>query len=149
MKVDTDKILEELKILPEYNKQIMLQAVDGQKDPFYGIGRSIDYAFEEKDFINTLFDMPYTNKIIKDLKMFRTRVMKLKSHSCYSYHKDQTPRIHIPLITNDKCFFILDKEIIILQPGQTYYIDTRIPHTALNGSPIPFDRIHIVGCVDA
>ena len=38
--------------------------------------------------------LPFTYaQIIKDLKMFRTRVMILKPRTCYTYHKDTTKRI--------------------------------------------------------
>jgi len=76
--------------------------------------------------------------------MFRTRVMMMKPHRCYSYHKDPTPRIHIPLITDEKCMLIVDDKVIRLPADGNYYkIDTTLYHTALNGSNI--ERIHLVG----
>ena len=79
--------------------------------------------------------------------MYRTRVMNMGPKSCYSYHQYPTPRMHIPLITNEKCFFVLDDEVVRLPAdGQSYFIDTRKMHTFVNAS---FEnRIHIVGCVD-
>ena len=61
--IDMDKINAELKQVPEYDKQIMLQGVQGQKDPFFGVGRTEDFEWEEDEFIMPLFDMPYTNQI--------------------------------------------------------------------------------------
>ena len=72
--------------------------------------------------------------------------MIMYEKSCYSYHTDKTPRIHIPLITNDKCFMIVDDEVIRLPAnGDVYLIDTTKFHTFLNGSWET--RIHIVGNV--
>ena len=91
--------------------------------------------------------MPYINSIIKDLKMYRTRVMILKPRTCYTYHKDTTKRIHIPLVTNDKCFFIINS-IVKQYPadGNYYVVDTTQMHTAINASKE--DRIHIIGVIN-
>ena len=143
-----DKILLELELLPEYDTQISLQTVEGETDYSYGTGKLTSLNNnKEKDFIVPLFDIPYTNSIIKDLGMYRTRVMRMHSKTCYSYHQDPTMRIHIPLITNDKCFMIIDDEIIRYSADGNYYImDTTKMHTAVNAS---FEeRIHIVGCID-
>ena len=79
--------------------------------------------------------------------MYRTRVLVLKPKVCYSIHSDPTKRIHIPVITNENCWLIVNKEIMHLPAdGRHYEIDTTQKHTALNGSWE--DRIHIVGCID-
>jgi len=147
MFIDIDKILLEFEILPEYDTQISLQTVEGCDDYFYGTGKLTTLNDnKEKDFVIPLFDMPYTNSIIKDLGMFRTRVMRMYSNTCYSYHKDPTMRIHIPLITNDKCFMVIDDEVIRYPADGNYYVaDTTKIHTAINGSPE--ERIHIIGCI--
>ena len=84
--VDIDKILKELQVLPEYDNQVMLQTVEGQSDPFYGIGRLANWNHTEDEFIHPVFNIPYTNSILKELKMFRTRVMRMNPHHFYSYH---------------------------------------------------------------
>ena len=70
----------------------------------------------------------------------------------YSYHVDSSPRVHIPLITNEMCFFILEKQMFNLPVGKSYWIDTRKGHTALNGSnprrQPDFKRWHLVGMTD-
>lgn len=143
---DIDKILSELEKLPEYKGQIMLQSPLGISDPFLGIGRTTEFNYKEIDFLSFIFDMPYTNSIIEKLGMFRTRVMRMSRKTCYTYHQDKTPRIHIPLITHENCFFVYEDRIIRCPAnGNSYYIDTRKRHTFVN-SWIN-DRIHIVGCV--
>ena len=88
-----------------------------------------------------------SNSIIEELNMYRTRVLVLKPKVCYSIHSDPVKRIHIPVITNENCWLIVNKEIMHLPAdGRHYEIDTTQKHTALNGSWE--DRIHIVGCID-
>ena len=96
---------------------------------------------------NYNFNLEYTNSLLEKLGMFNSRVMLLQPTKCYSYHTDTTPRIHIPVTTNNFCFFILKKEMFNLPEGKAYWIDTRKAHTALNGCPpdVDFDRWHIVG----
>jgi len=146
MSIDIERILLELELLPEYDSQIMLQSVKGIDDPFYGIGKSKNLNHQEQEFTELLFDLKYTNKIIQENGMYRTRVMRMKPKTCYTYHRDHTKRMHIPLVTNEKCMFIID-DIVYRYPanGKSYLIDTTLRHTAINASFE--DRIHIVGCV--
>ena len=70
--------------------------------------------------------------------------MNLKPKRCYTYHYDLTKRFHIPIKTNDKCFFIVDKEVIQFPAdGNHYILDTTKNHTAINASKE--DRIHLIG----
>lgn len=148
--LDIQKILNELKLLPEYDNQIMLQGVNSKADHSYGTGRldDIDNSVKEweQDFKEFLFpELEYVNFILKKLNMTRTRVMKMAPKTCYSYHQDPSKRIHIPLITNEKCFFVVADEVIRLPADGNYYvIDTTKLHTFVNASFE--DRIHIVGC---
>lgn len=148
--LDIQKILNELKLLPEYDKQIMLQGVNSKADHSYGTGRldDIDNSVKEweQDFKEFLFpELEYVNFTLKKLNMTRTRVMKMAPKTCYSYHQDPSKRVHIPLITNEKCFFVVADEVIRLPADGNYYvIDTTKLHTFVNASFE--DRIHIVGC---
>jgi len=147
MSIDINRILLELEYLPEYDTQIMLQGVNGILDPFYGIGNLKTADHYEEEFHFPLFEkLEYTNKIIKDLRIVRTRVMRMKPKTCYTYHRDWTKRLHIPLITNENCMFIIDDEVKRYPADGNYYIvDTTKMHTAINAS---FEeRIHIVGCL--
>jgi hypothetical protein len=146
MPFDLDKIKQELESLPEYRDQICLQGTHDNLDPFLGIGKlkNIQPKYEETDFVFPIFDLPYVNSIMKDLKLFRTRVMLLLPSRCYTYHYDYSPRIHIPIKTNKRCFIVEDGRLKHLPADGNYYlVDTTKWHTALNGSAE--DRIHIVG----
>lgn len=154
--LDMDTIHKELEQVPEYEKQIMLQGVDGQEDPFFGVGRTTTFDNQEEEFVEPIFDMPYINLLMEELNMFRTRLMKMDPNTCYSWHRDKTPRIHIPVVTHQNCQFVLaEKDWDInsasqsrhMEVGKIHRIDTTRLHTAFNGSDIT--RVHIVGCINA
>ena len=147
MAIDIELILQELESLPEYDTQIMLQYAGGNKDPFYGTGNLKDTKYWEYEYCNFLFkQLTYTNMLIDKFNMVRTRVMRMHPKTCYTYHKDHTKRLHIPLITNENCMFIIDDKIHRYPADGNYYVvDTTKKHTAVNAS---FEeRIHIVGCL--
>ena len=130
--------------------QICLQGVNKFIDPYYGSlsMKEVDSEFTEYDFCVNLFpEMEYTNRITEDLGLCRTRIMRMKSKTCLSYHYDPTPRIHIPIITNPSCFLLIDKKAHYLKAnGSAYLVDTTKWHTAINAS---FDsRTHLVGAID-
>jgi len=148
MSIDIERILLEIEQLPEFEDQIMLQTVEENTDldPFYGTGFSFNTDHPEVSFNVPLFNLRYTNSIIEKLGMCRTRVMRMPPKYCYSYHWDQTQRMHIPLITNENCFFVIEDEVVRLPAdGNHYLIDTRKKHTFVNAS---FEeRVHIVGVI--
>lgn len=41
-------------------------------------------------------------------------------------------KIHVPLITNDKSYFIFNNEQFVLSPGNAYLINTSVPHSTSN-----------------
>ena len=142
--IDVKRILEEISTLPKYDEQLSLQVTD---DGISGEGQLTKLSRKEKDFNVFAYDLPYTNSVLSDLKMYRSRLMKMSSKHCYSYHRDRTQRIHIPLVTNENCFFVIEDRVLrIPADGNHYLIDTRKMHTFVNAS---FEeRLHIVGCVD-
>mgnify|MGYP006089600927 FL=1 len=153
-KVDIEKILLELETLPEYKTQIALQTVEGWDWTDWAWQKRADNAGDDippdhldiTDFVIPAFDIPYINSILKELGMVGSRVMTLLPSTCYSYHKDDTKRIHIPIVSNDKCFMIVDGVAINYPADGNYYVvDTTKIHTALNGSPE--NRLHIVGII--
>ena len=146
MKYDLEIIKRELSTLPKYNNQIYLQGDTKVMDPFEPtIGQNYLIVDEtEKDFNIPLFDIPYINGILNEHKLVRTRLMKMKSKTCYYWHNDKTKRLHIPVQTHEHCFLLLGNERVYLPAdGTAYVVDTTQKHTALNCSKV--DRIHIVG----
>ena len=141
---DLNKIKDEIKTLPKWDTQICLQGTKTNKDPFAGILSARDLPEKEIEFTYPLFNIPYINSIIKDFGLYRVRLMNLKSKTCYTYHKDQCKRFHIPIITNENCFFVVEEKIIRYPADGNYCIvDTDKKHTAINASRE--DRIHLIG----
>lgn len=162
MSIDIKKIIEEIAPLmhkmseeQEDKTQIMLQGKKGQRpeekdfDPYLGTQGFkwlSENGYIEWEFRNPIWDyLEYTNKVISDLKLHRTRLINLRRQTCYSYHKDFSQRMHIPLITNPSCWLIVD-DVLHRYPadGSSYLINTTLSHTAVNASKR--DRWHIVGC---
>ena len=149
MSLDLEKIKKELQTLPDMTNisQIGLQGTKDNLDPFLSVGtiNKIE-KYKETDFVVPIFDIPYINSIMAELKMFRTRLMILKPRECYTYHYDFSKRIHIPVITNESCFIVENRQLRHLPADGNYYVvDTTKMHTALNGSRDNDDRLHIVG----
>ncbi len=145
--VDIDKIKAELKG-KKVTAQFPLQTDEtGERS---AVGSNYELRDDEKDFCKPIYDdMPYTNSIIEKYGMYRTRVMKLLGGSCYTVHVDNDPRIHIPLVSDDKNYFICNDELIKMPAdGSVYLVDTRYPHTAINASSKRFIRTHILGNVN-
>ena len=126
--------------------QICLQGVNEKSDPYYGSRsmKEVDSEFTEYDFSVNLFpDMEYTNSLIGDLGLKRTRIMRMKPKTCLSYHYDRTWRVHVPLITNSKCFLLIDGTAYHVPADGAYKVNTTKYHTAINAS---FEaRTHLVG----
>lgn len=72
----------------------------------------------------------------------RIRVMRITGRSCYSWHRDPTPRLHIPLITNSAAFVIVQDQSKHLDCGSLWWVNTTFNHTAINCHTQ--DRWHLV-----
>ena len=131
--------------------QIICQSLESQIDDWYcGIG-SIEELEEKEEqrycHTNSKIKNSLLDELIQKHNGFRTRIMLMPPRQCYSIHADPTPRIHIPIITNDQCWMIWPKHNTCkqLQTGLVHWTDTRQPHTFINGSTS--NRLHIVMCV--
>ena len=161
--IDTDKILKEVKKVDEKydwrqpgDCQIMLQGCGITDDPYFGSREFIEIESAgktEEDFIIPLFkEMKYTNKILKELKMFRSRLMLLLPKTCLSWHKDPSMRIHIPLSGDSDSFHIIEdasknKQVHQIAKGEAHLMNTEVMHSGVNLSR-KVERLHIVGCVN-
>jgi hypothetical protein len=152
--------------------QVCINTQKGHEDdPFYGYGglwkdwqnqKTITYdngtketivpwrkeGLKEQDFNvvceqfkGTIFEEAYEELNSKFI-LGRVRLMTLASKRCLTWHKDTSPRIHYPFITELENFMIIEDEVKHL-PNNTWWLtDTTHNHTALNGSTK--DRIHLV-----
>lgn len=155
-KIDVAPILEEYNRLADRikwadygqkGKQCGLQYKAEDDQWISAVGKSkgdeLSYVLLNDLFKNTVFET-----LINEYNLKRTRLMWLEPYSCYSMHQDETPRIHIPLITNPECYFVFKIGLIRnLEIGNVYWVDTRKFHTAANTSN--FARLHLVGIVEA
>jgi len=127
-------------------RQTGLQYRTGDDQWASAVGKHIDndlvYNNLNDSFVNTEFE-----KIINEYKLTRSRLMWVNPYACYSMHQDQTPRLHIPLITNPECYFVFKHAKPFNLPiGGIYKVETRIPHTFINCSESP--RLHFVGVLE-
>lgn len=124
-------------------KQAGLQFKSNQDHWTSAVGKR---THSDKDYneLNPVFKDTIFEKIISKYKMTRTRLMWVYTKSCYSMHRDETPRIQIPLITNPDCYFVFKiSPPVHLAEGNVYFVDTRNYHTFINCSE--HNRLHLVG----
>lgn len=87
-----------------------------------------------------------TNILNTKYNAVRGRFMLLNWKTCLTYHNDFTMRIHIPIVTDQNCFMVIDDNVYRLPYGGTYLVNTEKKHTALNASKIL--RTHLVYCTN-
>jgi hypothetical protein len=105
--------------------------------------KELDYTSLNPFFKDSIFE-----EVINKYKLLRTRLMWVGPYACYSMHKDQTPRIHIPLITNPECYFLFyPGQLTNLKKGSVWWVDTTKTHTFINCSDQ--HRLHLVGVVES
>ena len=127
-------------------KQTGLQYKDNEDPWTSAVGRSRGEELLYNN-LNPFFKDTIFEEIINKYKFKRTRLMWVGPYACYSMHKDSTPRVHIPLITNKDCYFVFKHGIIKhLEAGQVHYTNTTIKHTFMNCSNQY--RLHLVGAVE-
>lgn len=132
------------------DNQIILQSLTDSEEWHLGVG-SIE-ELEEKDErkysnINASIKGTEIGKLIEKYNGFRARIMAMDSRKCYSVHRDPTPRIHIPIITNEQCWMVWPYNNVCanMPIGHVYFTNTTKVHTFLNGG---LDlRIHLIMCV--
>jgi len=152
--IDSELILKEFNRL---EKDIIWLDVPSKKQSGlqYSIGEDMWLSATGKSYssektyseLNPLYKGTVFEEIINKYKLIRTRFMWVSPFTCYSMHKDISPRIHIPIITNQNCYFIFKQNIVQHMPtGSVYWTDTRHFHTFMNCSTEY--RLHLVGAVD-
>jgi hypothetical protein len=80
-------------------------------------------------------------KAVRLLKLDAGSVIKEHRDADLSFEKGEI-RIHIPVVTNDKLEFYLDKEMLRLKEGECWYMNFNLPHSIYNKGNT--NRIHLV-----
>lgn len=107
-----------------------------------------EFSNFNEEFKDTYFFEVY-NQLKKEFVIGRFRLIKIDSKTCLSWHKDTSYRIHIPIITSSKCFFIIEDHVFNLKgEGFSYLLDTKKHHTAVNADSI-INRVHLVISIDS
>lgn len=127
-------------------KQAGLQYKKEEDDWASAVGKHRDNNLDYHN-LNPFFKDTEFENIINEYNIVRTRLMWVNPYACYSMHQDQTPRLHIPLITNSNCYFVFKHaKPVNLAIGNIYRVETRVPHTFINCSEFP--RLHFVGVLE-
>jgi hypothetical protein len=95
-------------------------------------------------FRNTEFERVY-DFLAQRYTLGRVKLMKMDPKQCYTWHIDQSKKVHYVLTTSKGAFFVVNDEMKHLEQDSWYHIDTTVPHTVFNGSLV--SRIHLVASV--
>ena len=99
-----------------------------------------------EELSGTYFDVLY-EKWSAICNVSRIRLIKLNPKRCLTWHTDACKRIHCPIITDERCKFVIgDNAFHLPANGNSYLIDTTVPHTVFNGTS-NVERIHLVGSI--
>lgn len=91
-----------------------------------------DFSVFNEAFVDTYFYDVY-KALSKKYQLGRFRIMGLGPKNCLSWHADDYPRVHIPIVSSHKCQLVFEGRSIHLEAdGSAYFCDTTIPHTAFN-----------------
>jgi hypothetical protein len=154
--IDSAKILEEYTRLEpgiswtamgHKGKQAGLQYKENEEPWASAVGRSSGNELA-CDILNPFFAGTIFEELINKYNFKRTRLMWVSPYACYSMHKDETRRVHVPLVTNSDCYFIFkNRAPVNLKIDNVYKTDTRLLHTFMNCSEE--HRLHLVGAVES
>jgi aspartyl/asparaginyl beta-hydroxylase (cupin superfamily) len=161
LQFDTEKLKADINQFAEsdwilhYNKRdydgdwhiIALKAVEGNKYKIFS-----PFEVDEPTlYTEHMAKCPYIKEVLDTLQCETTtvRLMRLKSgarikeHTDYNLSLDDKElRLHIPITTNSKMEFYLDKQRIILNEGECWYLNFNLIHSLYNGGDEP--RVHLV-----
>lgn len=94
---------------------------------------------------------PYVQTVLATLQcpLQAARFLKLRAGSSIREHRDYKLdyedgeiRIHVPVVTNPAVEFYLNRQRLIMQPGEAWYLNLSLPHQVINHSAT--DRVHLV-----
>ena len=134
-------------------------AIQWADEPTWNNCQGIEKGLREHEFYKLmpqLKDSPieeFLNHL--SIKTFRSRIFVVHPEgNGYHVHYDPSPRLHLPIYTNDECYFLstdspdgeLHREPKLNADGSMYTVDTTRYHTFCNNGNEK--RIHIVCGID-
>jgi len=94
------------------------------------------------EFENTYFKYVYET-LSRRYALGRTRILKKAPRSTLSWHRDPELRLHVPIITNLGCRFVIeDRSFHLPADGHAWIVNAKKYHNFFNGGEE--DRIHLV-----
>ena len=146
LKLETLKLLEVLK-LEQISLQIKPNVINWSNSSGWLLNSKKEFEFNviHPELKGSVFD-EYLQSF--PFEIYRTRIMVLQPFNSYSIHKDPTPRVHIPVVTDIKTAFLFphDNYMAHMPADRSIYrTDTTKTHTFVNYSDKP--RIHIVSVI--
>jgi len=94
---------------------------------------------------------PYFQTVLATLRcpIMAARLLKLDAGSHVAEHVDHAldfedgeVRLHVPVVTSDDVYFLLDGQRLVMAPGECWYTNVNLPHAVENRGAT--DRIHLV-----
>jgi hypothetical protein len=142
---------------PHFNKSdyegewegVALRAPDGATHPILQLAPHP--GIKEFTWTDILARCSYFKEVLNNFKcpLKSIRLLKLKPGSIIKEHADSflafeegEARIHIPIQTNTDIYFYLQSRRIIMNEGETWYLNFSLKHRIENRSKM--DRIHLV-----
>lgn len=151
--INVDKLIDSLKIFIDKmntdKKQIGLRYAND----YEGVGHLLDKTnnpngYKDPDFQRWITGTEYLQEVANDVGIAyrgRVRLLLLSPNTCYSIHSDpDLYRTHIPLITNESSFMVINGICWHMPVGYAYLVNVSKKHTAINAGFT--NRIHIVSC---
>ena len=135
-------------------KSCMLWAPDGQA----GDGLVTNYDYSRRSALTEYGkQLPYLSGLVErnfNLQHLTFARLVVISNSVIIPHRDllelgsvptdsrNAHRIHIPLVTNEHCFFMHDNTVYRMRSGEVWFFDASSPHSAASFSPP--SRVHLL-----
>ncbi len=122
-----------------FRPQTSLQNANGTEDPFEGTGSHPGVSDSQWSNLRSDLRGTWWESFFAGLpwKIYRSRIMVMHPRTCYSIHRDLSPRLHIALKTRPQAKFLFtDPAELVHIPadGYVYWVDTTHEHTAINAS---------------
>ena len=145
--------------IPYEQNQISLQHRSGVADLNDGIKRGETFWYNKEagqtdmEFCNFYekIQNEYIVECLKKLpfKVYRTRIMVLEPQTCYPLHYDKAIRLQIPIDTaeNQGRFVFESGELLNLEEGSVYVLNTTERHSAINFNKYK-KRTHLISCLE-
>ena len=77
-----------------------------------------------------------------DCLLGRARLRLSHPYTCLSWHQDDQPNIHIPIITNKSSRIVIEDEMLHMPAGEVWFANVTERHTQFNAGHN--ERIHLV-----